>query len=255
MEPPTAAAVKTPNHQPINHRTRTTSSMHLTWTIHTAEHAADLSLTLDDIQAMLTSATSHREHLNGPIYAYTSHGIRTIIDTHTCTVLRVEYDLNPDILNDWRFTPQAIDDCKHFNTTPAAIITSLDDAQPHPAAHMRTIYRNRLYDILANESKRLIVTIKPSGTLTTTSTHDTRRITGGTPTGSIPSTTTELLTRARRAGFGVSLAGSGHHKIWASGTPRQGRSVTIPTTASDHRSLLNSVMTIRSVLGVDLRKY
>lgn len=255
MEPPTAAAVKTPNHQPINHRTRTTRSMHLTWTTHTAEYAADLSLTLNDIQAMLTSATSHRERLNGPIYAYIDQGIRATIDTHTCTVLRVEFDLAPDALDDWRFTTTAVNDCKNLKTTPVAVVDSMDDAQPYPAASMCTIYRGSLYDILAHETNRLIVTIKPSGTLTTTSTHDTRRTTGGTPTGTTPSTTTELLTRARRAGFGVSLAGSGHHKIWASGTPRQGRSVTIPATASDHRSLLNSIMTIRSVLGIDLRKY
>ena len=229
--------------------------MHLTWTTHTAEHAADLGLTLDDIQAMLTSATSHRERLNGPIHAYIDQGVRATIDTHTCTVLRVEFDLDPDILNDWHFTPRAINDCKRLKTTPAAIITSLDDAQPHPAASMCTLYRNSFYDILTNEPNRTILTIKPARTLTTTSTHDTRRTSGGTPTGSIPSTTTELLNRARRAGFGVSLAGSGHHKIWASGTPKQGRSVTIPATASDHRSLLNSIMTIRSVLGIDLRKY
>ena len=229
--------------------------MHLTWTIHTAEYAADLGLTLNDIHTITTSPTTHRERLNGPIHAYIDQGIRATIDTHTCTVLRVEYDLDPDALNDWHFTTTAVNDCKRLKTTPAAIITSLDDAQPHPAAHMHTIYRGSLYDILTNEPKRLIVTIKPARTLTTTSTHDTRRTTGGTPTGTTPSTTTELLTRARRAGFGVSLAGSGHHKIWASGTPRQGRSVTIPATASDHRSLLNSVMTIRSILGVDLRKY
>lgn len=136
-----------------------------------------------------------------------------------------------------------------------AIITSLNEADPHPAAHMRTLYRNRFYDILTNEPNRTILTIKPSGTLTTTDQQSIRRISGGTPTGSIPSTTTELLNRARRAGFGVSLAGSGHHKIWASHTPGQGRSVTIPATASDHRSLLNSIMTIRSILGIDLRKY
>ena len=229
--------------------------MNLTWTTHTEEYATDINLTLDDIHTITTSPTTHRERLNGPIYAYIDHGIRATIDTHTCTVLRVEFDLDPDALDDWHFTPQAINDCKHLNTTPAAIITSLDDAQPYPAAHMHTLYRNSLYDILTHETKRLILTIKPAKTLTTTSTHDTRRISGGTPTGSIPSTTTELLNRARRAGFGVSLAGSGHHKIWASGTPRQGRSVTIPATASDHRSLLNSVMTIRSILGVDLRKY
>lgn len=228
--------------------------MHLTWTTHTAEHAADLGLTLNDIHEILTSATSHRERLNGPIYAYTSHGIRITIDTYTHTVLRVEYDLDPDALDDWYFTPRAIDDCKHLNTTPVAVVDSIDDAQPYPAASMCTIYRGA-YDVLANESKGQIVSIKPSGTLTTTSAHDTRRTTGGTPTGTTPSTTTELLNRARRAGFSVSLAGSGHHKIWASGTPKQGRSVTIPATASDHRSLLNSVMTIRSVLGVDLRKY
>lgn len=229
--------------------------MHLTWTTNTAEYAADLGLTLNDIQEILTSATSHRERLNGPIYAYIDQGIRATIDTHTCTVLRVEYDLDPGALDDWHFTTTAVNDCKNLKTTPAAIITSLNDAQPHPAARMCTLYRDSLYDVLANESKGQIVSIKPSGTLTTTSTHDTRRTTGGTPTGSIPNTTTELLNRARRAGFGVSLAGSGHHKIWASHTPGQGRSVTIPATASDHRSLLNSIMTIRSILGIDLRKY
>lgn len=118
--------------------------------------------------------------------------------THTCTVLRVEYDLDPDALDDWHFTPRAIDDCKHLNTTPVAVVDSIDDAQPYPAASMCTIYRNRLYDILTNEPKHTILTIKPSGTLTTTSTHDTRRTTGGTPTGTIPNTTTELLNRARR---------------------------------------------------------
>ena len=229
--------------------------MHLTWTTHTAEYAADLSLTLDDIQAIFTSPTTHRERLNGPVYAHVDQGVRVTIDTHTCTVLRVEYDLDPDALDDWHFTPQAIDDCKHLSTTPVAVVDSIDDAQPYPAASMCTIYRNRLYDILTHETKRTILTIKPARTLTTTSTHDTRRTSGGTPTGSIPSTTTELLTRARRAGFSVSLAGSGHHKIWASGIPGQGRSVTIPATASDHRSLLNSIMTIRSILGIDLRKY
>lgn len=229
--------------------------MHLTWTTNTEKYAADLGLTLNGIHTITTSPTTHRERLNGPVYAYVDQGIRATIDTHTCTVLRVEYDLNPDALDDWYFTPRAIDDCKHLSTTPVAVVDSIDDAQPYPAASMCTIYRNRLYDILTNEPKHTIITIKPSGTLTTTSTHDTRRTSGGTPTGSIPNTTTELLNRARRAGFSVSLAGSGHHKIWASGTPRQGRSVTIPATASDHRSLLNSVMTIRSVLGIDLRKY
>lgn len=205
--------------------------MHLTWTTHTEKYAADLGLTLNDIQAMLTSPTAFRERLNGPIYAYIDQGIRITIDTYTHHVLKAEYDLDPDALDDWHFTPRAIDDCKHLSTTPVAVVDSIDDAQPYPAASMCTIYRGA-YDVLANEPKNQIVSIEPAGTLTTTSTHDTRRTSGGTPTGSIPNTTTELLNRARRAGFGVSLAGSGHHKIWASGIPGQGRSVTIPSTAS-----------------------
>lgn len=216
--------------------------MRLTWTSYTEEYATELGLTLDDIQAILTSATSHHERVSGPIYAYISQGIRVTIDTYTHHVLKVEYDLDPD----------ALDDCKHLNTTPSAVIDSIDDAQPYPAPSMCTIYRGS-YDVLANEPKGQIVSIKPAGTLTSTDRQSIRRISGGTPTGSMPTSTTELLNRARRAGFAVSVAGSGHHKIWGSGTSGQGISVTIPATASDHRGLLNAVMQIRSTLGVDLR--
>lgn len=216
--------------------------MRLTWTSYTEEYATELGLTLDDIQAILTSATSHHERVSGPIYAYISQGIRVTIDTYNHHVLKVEYDLDPD----------ALDDCKHLNTTPSAVIDSIDDAQPYPAPSMCTIYRGS-YDVLANEPKGQIVSIKPAGTLTSTDRQSIRRISGGTPTGSMPTSTTELLNRARRAGFAVSVAGSGHHKIWGSGTSGQGLSVTIPATASDHRGLLNAVMQIRSTLGVDLR--
>lgn len=226
--------------------------MNLTWTRNTEEYATDLNLTLDDIQAMITSLTAFRERISGPIYAYVDQGIRVTIDTHTCTVLRVEHDLDPDALDDWYFTPQAIDDCKHLKTTPVAVIDSMDDADTYPAARMCTIYRGA-YDVLANESKNQIVSIEPAGTLTSTDQQGIRRTSGGTPTGSMPTSTAELLNRARRAGFAVSVAGSGHHKIWGSGTSGQGLSVTIPATASDYRGLLNAVMQIRSTLGVDLR--
>lgn len=226
--------------------------MHLTWTSYTEEYATDLGLTLDDIQAILTSSTAFRERVSGPIYAYVDQGIRATIDTHTCAVLRVEYDLDPDALDDWYFTPQAIDDCKRLKTTPVAVVDSIDDAQPCPAARMCTIYRGA-YDVLANEPKNQIVSIEPAGTFASTDQQGIRRISGGTPTGSMPTSTTELLNRARRAGFAVSVAGLGHHKIWGSGTSGQGLSVTIPATASDHRGLLNAVMQIRSTLGVDLR--
>lgn len=226
--------------------------MHLTWTSYTEEYATDLGLTLDDIQAMITSPTTFRERISGPIYAYVDQGIRATIDTHTCTVLRVEFDLDPDALDDWYFTPDALDDCKRLKTTPAAVVDSIDDAQAYPAVHMRTIYRGT-YDVLANEPKNQIVSIEPAGTLTSTDQQGIRRISGGTPIGSMPTSTTELLNRARRAGFAVSASGSGHHKIWGSGTSGQGLSVTIPATASDYRGLLNAVMQIRSTLGVDLR--
>ena len=226
--------------------------MHLTWTSYTEEYATDLNLTLDDVQVMLTAPTAFRERVQGPIYAYLAQGFRITIDTHTHAILRVEYDLNPDTLDDWYFTPQAIDDCKRLNTTPAAVVDSIDDAQAYPAAHMRTIYRDT-YDVLANEPKNQILAIEPAGTLTSTDHQGIRRISGGTPTGTMPTSTTELLNRARRAGFAVSVAGSGHHKIWGSGTSGQGLSVTIPATASDYRGLLNAVMQIRSTLGVDLR--
>lgn len=126
--------------------------MHLTWTSYTEEYATELGLTLDDVQAILTSPTAFRERVSGPIYAYVDQGIRVTIDTHTCTVLRVEYDLDPDALDDWYFTPDALDDCKRLKTTPAAVVDSIDDAQPYPAPSMCTIYRG-VYDVLANEPK------------------------------------------------------------------------------------------------------
>lgn len=44
--------------------------MHLTWTSYTEEYATDINLTLDDVQAILTSPTAFRERVSGPIYAY-----------------------------------------------------------------------------------------------------------------------------------------------------------------------------------------
>ena len=169
--------------------------MHLTWTSYTEEYATELGLTLDDIQAILTSTTAFHERVSGPIYAYVNQGIRVTIDTHTCTVLRVEYDLDPDALDDWYFTPQAIDDCMRLKTTPVSVVDSIDDAQPYPAASMCTIYRGA-YDVLANEPKNQIVSIKPAGTITSTDHQSIRRISGGTPTGSMPTSTTDLLNRA-----------------------------------------------------------
>lgn len=71
--------------------------------------------------------------------------------------------------------------------------------------------------------------------------------------GSIPANTKDLLSRCKKAGMTITLGGSGHHRVWLSGTPHRGASVTVSATASDCRSLLNSIMLIRSLSGIDLR--
>lgn len=71
--------------------------------------------------------------------------------------------------------------------------------------------------------------------------------------GSVPSSSKELLKRCKKIGFPVTRGGSGHLRIWLSGEPYTGRSITIPSTSSDYRSILNSIMFIRSQTGIDLR--
>lgn len=160
------------------------------------------------------------------------------------------------ILGPWVFTPHAIEDCKRLNITPVVVVGSMGDAQPYPAAGMRTLYRG-LYDVLADEPKRLVVCIEPVGalvgTLASTDHQGVRRISGGSPVGSMPASTAELLSRARKAGCAVSLSGSGHYKIWGSGVVGEGVSVVVPATGSDGRGLRNAVMQVRSSLGVDVR--
>lgn len=155
------------------------------------------------------------------------------------------------------FTPHAIEDCKRLNITPVVVVGSMGDAQPYPAAGMRTLYRGGGFDVLASEPKRQVVCIEPvgalAGTLVSTDHQGVRRISGGSPTGSMPASTAELLSRVRKAGCAVSLSGSGHYKIWGSGVVGEGVSVVVPATGSDGRGLRNAVMQVRSSLGVDVR--
>ena len=73
---------------------------------------------------------------------------------------------------------------------------------------------------------------------------------GGSAGHGFPETVDELLDRARRFGLQCELRrGSGHWHI----SDAEGRSCTTPATPSDVRSLRNSVMRIRTELGVDLR--
>ena len=99
-----------------------------------------------------------------------------------------------------------------MKTTPVVVVGSMGDAQPYPAAGMRTLYRG-LYDVLADEPKRLVVCIEPAGalagTLVSTDHQGVRRISGGSPVGSMPASTVELLGRARRAGCAVSSCSGG----------------------------------------------
>ena len=144
-----------------------------------------------------------------------------------------------------------------MKTTPVVVVGSMGDAQSYPAVGMRTLYRGGGFDVLASEPKNLIVCIEPvgalAGTLVSTDHQGVRRISGGSPVGSMPASTVELLGRARRAGCAVSLSGSGHYKIWGSGVVGEGVSVTVPATGSDGRGLRNAVMQVRSSLGVDVR--
>lgn len=71
--------------------------------------------------------------------------------------------------------------------------------------------------------------------------------------GSMPSSTKDLLKRCEKIGLPITRGGSGHPRIWLSGKPRTGLSITVPYTSSDCRSMLNSIMLIRSYTGIDLR--
>lgn len=71
--------------------------------------------------------------------------------------------------------------------------------------------------------------------------------------GSVPSSSKELLKRCKKIGFPITRGGSGHPRIWISGEAYNGMSVTVPATSSDYRSILNSIMFIRSQTGIDLR--
>ena len=198
-----------------------------------------------------------RRRVGGFVYEYiSSAGYRVVVDTCTRTVLKVEYDLDSGALGGWVFTPHAIEDCKALRTAPVVVVGSLADAQPCPAAGMRTLYRG-FYDVLVDESQRLVIAVRPAGglggALVGVDRQGVRRVSGGSPVGSMPTSITELLGRARKAGFAVSVAGSGHYKIWGSGVVGEGVSVTVPATGSDYRGLRNAVMRVRSVLGVDVR--
>ena len=71
--------------------------------------------------------------------------------------------------------------------------------------------------------------------------------------GSVPSSSKELLKRCKKIGFPITRGGSGHPRIWISVEAYRGRSVTVPATSSDYRSMLNSIMFIRAQTGIDLR--
>lgn len=71
--------------------------------------------------------------------------------------------------------------------------------------------------------------------------------------GSMPNSTKDLLKRCKKIGLPITRGGSGHPRIWLSGEPCTGLSITVPSTSSDCRSMLNSIMLIRSYTGVDLR--
>ena len=79
---------------------------------------------------------------------------------------------------------------------------------------------------------------------------DRRRIHGGNG-GKHPTTMDDLISALKGKGFKVTLANSGHHHVE---DPISGKFVVLPSTPSDHRSLMNNVKMAERELGISLRK-
>lgn len=79
---------------------------------------------------------------------------------------------------------------------------------------------------------------------------DRRRTHGGNG-GRYPTTMGDLISALRDAGCGVEMSNSGHHRVEG---PASGRFIVLPSTPSDHRSLMNSIKMAEKELGISLRR-
>lgn len=220
------------------------------------EIAAENGVKYKKFEAILASPTASCLDLGKGIYSYREGGLFVVANLKKRVILSAGIDMSADALDGWYVSTRALRQCRELKITPATVIASMEDADAFPAEKGRTLYRG-LFDVLVHEGKNRIVSVGTSKSLNykMQPTVSKSKSSGGTPVGSMPQDVNDLLARARRAGFAVSKAGSGHNKIWKSGTPGLGKSVTIPSTGSDWRGMMNNIMEIRSAFGVDLRRF
>lgn len=218
--------------------------------------AAKNAMKYKKIEEILASPTASCRDLGEGLYSYQEGGLFVIANLKKRVILSAGIDMSADGLDGWYFSNRALRQCGELKVTPGNVIASMEDADVFPAQKGRTLYRG-LFDVLVHAGKNRIVSVGTPKSLNRTILRQPTisKSSGGTPVGSMPQDVNDLLARARRAGFAVSKAGSGHNKIWKSGTPGLGKSVTIPSTGSDWRGMINNVMEIRSAFGVDLRRF
>lgn len=223
------------------------------WTATAKRGIVESGVSLKEFEAVLTSPTATCKNIERQLYSYLECGLYVLFDRNRRRIVSVGFDLSPEILEGWYFSSRARAHCRDLKTTPRDVVESMEDSDVFPAQDSHTLYRG-LFDILVHEGKSRVVDIGPVDSLN----HKRQRLairrsSGGTPVGSMPQNMDDFLGRAQRTGFAVSTAGSGHIKIWKSGTPGLGKSVVVPATGSDWRGMMNSIMEVRAAFGVDLR--
>lgn len=217
--------------------------------------AAKNAMKYKKIEAILASPTASCRDLGEGLYSYREGGLYAVVNLEKRFILNAGIDMSMDSLDGWYFSNRALRQCGELKVTPGNVIASMEDADVFPAQNGRTLYRG-LFDVLVHERKNRIVSVGTPKSLNHTILRQAvPRGSGGTPVGSMPRDINDLLARARRAGFAVSKAGSGHNIIGESETPEAGRSVVIPSTGSNRRGMMNNIMKIRSALGIDLRRF
>lgn len=113
------------------------------------------------------------------------------------------------------------------------------------AADDDTLILSAMSAARAVEQRRSVGSARPSG--------GSRKPGSGSPSGRRPQDTDALLALCSEHGFDHQMTRGGHYRLTHAEHP--GRTVSLPSTPSDPRGLLNSVTTIRSVFGIDVRQH
>lgn len=223
------------------------------WTAAAKRGLAESGVSLEEFDAVLTSPTATCKNIERQLYSYLEGGLYVLFDRNRRRIASVGFDLSPETLEGWYFSNRARAHCRDLKTTPKDVVESMEDSDVFPAQNSHTLYRG-LFDILVHEGKSRVVDVGPVDSLDHKRQRSAiRRSSGGTPVGAMPQNMNDFLRRTQHAGFAVSTTGSGHIKIWKSGTPGLGKSVVVPATGSDWRGMMNSIMEARTAFGVDLR--